>query len=112
MNVTHFLFLPVKVVLYDALLDAVVAIVLVAALLFGLAGHKLPTSSVETGLALAVGFLIAVVFAILVPTVIDRSLSVYILEKLDQRGGGSDRTPWRVFSSKSTSSSSVWWMSG
>jgi small basic protein len=87
-NATHFLFLPVRVVLYDALLDAVVAIVVVAALLFALARQKLPTSAMETGLALSIGFLIAVIFAILVPTVIDRSLSVYILEKLDQRGGG------------------------
>ena len=87
-NVTHFLFLPVRVVLYDALLDAVVTIVLVAALLFGLAGRKLPDLVGGDGPRPAVGFLIAVIFAILVPTVIDRSLSVYILEKLDQRGGG------------------------
>lgn len=32
--------------------------------------------------------LLAYGFAISVPTVIDRSLSMYILEKLQQRGGG------------------------
>lgn len=87
-NAVHFLFLPVKVVLYDALLDAAIATVMLAVVLFGLLRRKLPTTAAETGLALCVGFLIAVIYAIAIPTVIDRSVSVYILEKLDQRGGG------------------------
>lgn len=33
-------------------------------------------------------FLLGYIFAISIPTIIDRSLSFYILEKLQQRGGG------------------------
>jgi hypothetical protein len=41
----------------------------------------------EMMLAVFCAILIGYIWAISVPTVIDRSLSIYILEKLDQRGG-------------------------
>jgi hypothetical protein len=86
-NFVHFRFLPVRVVAYDALLDVVVASVL-AVLAYLPLRRRLATNGLESLLFLAVGALGATLFAIMVPTVIDRSLSVYILEKLDQRGGG------------------------
>lgn len=87
-NVLHFRFLPVRVVAYDALLDVGIAVVL-AVLAYALVlRRRLATNGLESMLFLGVGALGAMLFAIMVPTVIDRSLSVYILEKLDQRGGG------------------------
>lgn len=85
-NVVHFRFFPVHVVLYAAILDAVIALGLTALLVWrlrllgGLAAF-------ERFLLGVVCILLGYVHAISVPTVIDRSLSIYILEKLDQRGG-------------------------
>jgi small basic protein len=90
-NTIHFQFFPVRVVLYDASLDVVIAGILVL-ILYGawpaLARHLSPE---ETGLSFSVGLLMGLFYAISVPTVIDRSLSMYILEKIDQRGGGIRR---------------------
>jgi hypothetical protein len=44
-------------------------------------------SRLEFTLSLLVSLLVGVNFAISIPTVIDRSLSAYIFEKLAQRGG-------------------------
>lgn len=85
-NLAHFRFLPVEVVLYDTLLDALLAAVLVSGAAF-LLRRRLPLTGLETTLSLMLGCSIAGAYAITVPTVIDRSLSMYILEKLDQRGG-------------------------
>ena len=86
-NTIHFLYFPVRVVLYDTLLDVVIAL-LPFALIYVLALRKrLALSRPELVLSLLVGLLIAVNYAISIPTVIDRSLSAYILEKLAQRGG-------------------------
>jgi hypothetical protein len=82
----HFYFFPVHVVLYDAVLDAILAAILTAALLVHAAG-RLATTGLESGLALVIGFLLALLFCVSIPTIIDRSLSVYVLEKLVQRGG-------------------------
>jgi hypothetical protein len=45
-------------------------------------------SQLEKVQILLINILIGYIFAISIPTVIDRSLSFYILEKLQQRGGG------------------------
>ncbi len=83
----HARFLPVGVVLYAALQDVVVATGLVC-----LALWRLPVFAVlelvEKLQLAAICLLAGYAFAISVPTVIDRSLSFYLLEKLDQRGGG------------------------
>lgn len=87
-NTIHFQVLPVHVVLYDALLDAAIAVVLTGALA-ALVGSRRPgLSRSEVTLAVAVGGLICALYAVMGPAIIDRSLSIYILEKLDQRGGG------------------------
>lgn len=80
----HIRFFTVNVVFYAAIADGVIA-----ALLTGL---FMSTSKAFNGfekLLLVVIWLISgYCFAISVPTVIDRSLSFYILEKIQQRGGG------------------------
>ena len=82
----HSRYFPVDVVLYSAVLDAVLAAALCGALLW------LPPFRIYTGFErlqmLAIWCLAGYAIAISGPAVIDRSLSFYILEKLDQRGGG------------------------
>lgn len=88
LNVGHFWYVPVTVVLYAALLDAALAATLVAALVFAMRQQQLSATVAEITLALCVGFLIAVIYSIMIPTLVDRSLSVYMLEKLHQYEGG------------------------
>lgn len=83
----HVRYLRVNVVLYSALLDAVVAAALVAAGLH-FSRFRAGFTAMERVLLLLVWLLGGYAFAISIPTVIDRSLSFYILEKLQQRGGG------------------------
>jgi hypothetical protein len=85
-NTLHFRFLPVHVVLYDTLLDAALAAVIIGGVVFAL-HRRLPLTKHESALTLLVGFLLSAIYAITFPTIIDRSLSIYILEKLAQRGG-------------------------
>jgi hypothetical protein len=83
----HVSLFRVNVVFYAAIGDVFVASGLAAALLF-----LLPVFSrlggFEKFLLVLVWLLLGYALAISVPTVIDRSLSFYILEKLQQRGGG------------------------
>ena len=77
----------VDVVFYSAIGCAVAAVVLAALPLYrarAFAGF----SALERLQLLAIWALAGYAFAISVPTVIDRSLSFYLLEKLQQRGGG------------------------
>ncbi|MDQ8023124.1 MAG: hypothetical protein REI94_14905 [Moraxellaceae bacterium] len=82
----HIGFFKVGVVFYAAIADGVIAALLVFALLW------LPFARAfnpfERFQMLLIWLLAGYAFAISVPTVIDRSLSFYILEKLAQRGGG------------------------
>ncbi|MEH6515306.1 MAG: hypothetical protein V7742_01395 [Halioglobus sp.] len=85
--VVHVTFFPVNVVLYSALFDGILAVTISTTIFiccpyFGL------FNSFERTLVCLIWLLTAYAAAISVPTVIDRSLSFYILEKLDQRGGG------------------------
>jgi hypothetical protein len=86
----HVRYFAVNVVLYAAVLDVFIAIVITAA---GCWASKLLAaySGLERVLLILVWALLGYSFAISVPTVIDRSLSFYILEKLDQRGGGIEQ---------------------
>jgi hypothetical protein len=80
----HIRFFTVNVVFYAAIADGVIA-----ALLTGLIISTSRTFNGFEKLLLVVIWLISgYCFAISVPTVIDRSLSFYILEKIQQRGGG------------------------
>lgn len=90
----HVRFLPVNVVFYSALVDALLATAITAAAVVVLAYFSALTAF-EKFLLIVIWLLMGYAIAISVPTVIDRSLSFYILEKLDQRGGGirQDRIP-------------------
>jgi len=77
----------VNVVFYATILDAVIALVIVMAG-FGLTRWFRDFTRLELIQLGFIWLLGGYAFAISVPTVIDRSLSFYILEKLEQRGGG------------------------
>ena len=83
----HVRFWRVDVVLYSALLDACIAAATTAVLMFALRAFA-GFSALERLLLVLVWLLGGYAYAISIPTVIDRSLSFYILEKLEQRGGG------------------------
>ena len=85
-NLLHFHFLQVKVLMYSAFFDILLAAALVALALVAMRWTGL--APIEAGLAIAVAALLCVVYSILVPTLIDRSLSIYMMEKIEQRGGG------------------------
>lgn len=83
----HMHYFEVNVVFFSSLLDAGIAAVLGCVLLFFLRTFGV-FNTFEKLQLLAVWLLGGYAFAISIPTVIDRSLSFYVLEKLDQRGGG------------------------
>jgi hypothetical protein len=85
--VIHVRFVAVNVVFYSAILDAVLATLLAVILITTVRWFKAFTRF-ETLQLCCIWLLLGYSFAISVPTVIDRSLSFYILEKLQQRGGG------------------------
>ena len=85
--VLHVRYVPVNVVFYSAILDAVIATFLAVTLVATIRWFKVFTRF-ETLQLCCIWLLLGYSFAISVPTVIDRSLSFYILEKLQQRGGG------------------------
>lgn len=85
--VVHARFFAVDVVFYGAMFDGVLACILAAAAVYGLRWFA-PLGGFEKAQLCVIWLLGAYAFAISVPTVIDRSLSFYILEKLQQRGGG------------------------
>lgn len=84
LHMRHF---RVNVVFYASVLDAIIAAAVLAVACYGLKVFR-QFSGLEVAQLLAIWLLGGYVFAISVPTVIDRSLSFYILEKIQQRGGG------------------------
>jgi len=83
----HFSYFRVNVVFYASIGDAAIAVSLAGVALFFLAYFR-PLSNLEKIQLVIIWLLAGYAFAISIPTVIDRSLSFYILEKLQQRGGG------------------------
>jgi accessory gene regulator protein AgrB len=85
--VIHSWYFKVDVVFYSAIADGVLAAVVTL-----LVACTFKWFRTFTGFEKLQSFVICLLlgygFAISVPTVIDRSLSMYILEKLQQRGGG------------------------
>jgi hypothetical protein len=85
--VIHSWYFKVDVVFYSAIADGVLAAVVTL-----LVACTFKWFRTFTGFEILQSFVICLLlgygFAISVPTVIDRSLSMYILEKLQQRGGG------------------------
>jgi hypothetical protein len=83
----HILFFQVNVVFYAAIFDAIIASTLMGLIIiyFNLFKH---ITNFEKTLLIIIWTIFGYSFAISIPTVIDRSLSFYILEKIQQRGGG------------------------
>ena len=77
----------VDVVFYSTIGCVVVAVIVAGALVY-LSRAFSHFNSLEKLQLLIIWLLVGYAFAISVPTVIDRSLSFYLLEKLQQRGGG------------------------
>ena len=77
----------VNVVFYSTIGCAVLAVAACGVLLYFLRAFQ-DFSGLEKFQLLVIWMLLGYAFAISVPTVIDRSLSFYLLEKLQQRGGG------------------------
>lgn len=93
----HIWYLPVRVVLYSSIYDALLTVLIVCALCLALR-RRFHITRFELLLLSLIWLLGGYAFAISGPAVLDRSLSFYILEKLKQRGGGirEDAIP-RVF---------------
>ena len=83
----HITYFRVNVVFYAAIADALLAALITGVILFMAACFQ-PFNWFEKVQLVIIWLLAGYAFAISVPTVIDRSLSFYILEKLQQRGGG------------------------
>ena len=84
--IVHILFFHVNVVFYSAVLDGIIALFLTFLILSSRFFNLF--SIFEKFLLIIIFILFGYSVSISLPTVIDRSLSFYILEKLDQRGGG------------------------
>ena len=85
--VIHSWYFKVDVVFYSAIADGVLAAVVTLLIAATVKWFKTFTG-LEKLQTFVICLLLGYGFAISVPTVIDRSLSMYILEKLQQRGGG------------------------
>lgn len=80
-------FLKVDVIFYSSLYASLISLTGFGILLFYFPAFSV-LSAFEKAQQVIICGLIGYTFAISAPTVIDRSLSFYILEKLQQRGGG------------------------
>jgi hypothetical protein len=94
----HARYFPVDVVLYAALADLVLALALTLLLVFRTRWFAVLGGFERAQLAV-VWLLGGTLVSFAVPTLIDRSFSFYILEKLQQRGGGilADRIEQVIF---------------
>ena len=86
-NYLHFQNLTVRVILYACAVDAIVASIIVLGLYWALWRQRSVLLVSEVVLTAIASNLLILLYAVMGPTVIDRSLSLYIVEKLDQRGG-------------------------
>jgi len=84
LHVIHF---KVNVVFYSAILDGVIATLILIIIIFSSKQFAIFNVFEKTQISIIM-FLMSYALSITIPTVIDRSLSFYILEKIDQRGGG------------------------
>ncbi len=85
--VLHVWFFPVNVVFYSAIFDSLISCLIVTVISLVIRS-RLPFDGFSHLLLVAIWILGGYGFAISGPAVFDRSLSFYILEKLQQRGGG------------------------
>lgn len=83
----HIHYFQVDVVFYSAIFDALLSSIVII-LVFRFSKHFFIFNNFEKIQLITICLLLGYSLAISVPTVIDRSLSFYILEKIKQRGGG------------------------
>lgn len=83
----HIAYLKVDVVFYSAILDGVLAAATTAIILIFVPYFKC-FNGFEKMQMIVIFVLGGYIFAISAPAVLDRSLSFYILEKIQERGGG------------------------
>lgn len=83
----HISYFKVNVVLYSSIFDAFIVTLLMTSILLRLTYFSV-FNLFEKFQMIVIWFLCGYILAISVPTVIDRSLSFYILEKIQQYGGG------------------------
>ena len=86
-NAVHITVFRVNVVFYAAIADALMAAAICGPLVLFVRSFRTLSGFEKTQLIM-IWLLSGYALAISVPTVIDRSLSFYILEKIQQRGGG------------------------
>lgn len=86
-NYIHFQFIPVHVILFACLVDGAIAIAIVWGAYFLLRSRDVELAPTEIVLTVLTSALAIAVYSVMGPTVIDRSLSIYIVEKVYQRGG-------------------------
>jgi hypothetical protein len=98
-NVIHAHFFSVDVVFYSALFDASISAVLLFFIL-GALGYLKHFNGLELLQMTLILLLSGYIYAISIPTVIDRSLSFYILEKIAQRGGGINKSAMETIFTK------------
>jgi hypothetical protein len=84
---SHITFFNVNVLFYSAVADAIGATFLACLILLTASYFRVFNWFEKTQLII-IWMLLGYAFAISIPTVIDRSLSFYLLEKIHQRGGG------------------------
>lgn len=83
----HITYFEVNVILYSSIIDGLIASVGATILLFKIRRFYIFNTFEKLQMTI-IWFISGYIFAISIPTVIDRSLSFYILEKIQQRGGG------------------------
>ena len=88
---SHITLFRIDVIFYTALADVFLATLAAAVVLYTTVLFR-ALGRLEKAQLLIIWLLLGYAFAISIPTVIDRSLSFYILEKLQQRGGGIKQT--------------------
>ena len=86
-NFLHFQYVPVSVILYACIWDLVIANILVLAPYWYIRRRAPRLPVTELTLTAIASNLLILLYAVMGPTVIDRSLSIYIVQKIDQRGG-------------------------
>ena len=100
-NAIHFYFFNVNVILYTLLFDLIISLLVVV---IGLAVIN-KNFYLNKNLLITILFLIAtsqtlVIYAFVVPTAIERSLSVYLLEKLESNKGALSISDFNIIAKK------------
>ena len=83
-HLIHFNFFEVDVVLYSSLFDFLISLLIILIIIYFIKSLNFIEKAFTFTLLISFG----VIYSLSIPTIIDRSLSFYILEKIQQRDGG------------------------